>query len=82
MAKRVYKSLDVNLAGDVSIPSTFGCSAIYVGTGGLIKAKLRGDAGTEDWQVVSGQYLLGDFESILSTANGTTASNLRVVSDV
>lgn len=83
---RVHKSLAIDLSGDdVTIPASFGCSAIYVGSAGTVKAKLRGDAEPADWIVGAGaapKYLLGDFETVLSTANGTTADDLIAVSDI
>ena len=74
-------AVDVTLGSDFDLSTQFVAGwarELYVGTGGTVVAVMRGDGGTSHtyMNVPNGSSLYGDFVKVMSTSNGTTASNI------
>lgn len=72
------QSTVVSLASDYSNAAGFVPTAIVVGTAGTVKGQLLDDSTDRDFKLPQGVWPLR-FKSIKSTANGTTAADLVLV---
>lgn len=74
-------AVDVTLGSDFDLTTQFTAGyarELFVGTGGTVIAVMRGDGGTPHTykNVANGQVLSGDFVTVKSTSNGTTAADI------